>query len=91
MVESEQPIEIAICMGSSCFSRGNSKNLALIQDYLRTNKVEAAINLVGHLCQDECKEGPNLAIGGHTYHRVDSAALATILQRFFSKDDACPE
>lgn len=91
MAGTEPPVEIVICMGSSCFSRGNSKNLATIQDYLRTHKVESSINLVGHLCQDECKEGPNLAIGGQSYHRVDSTTLASILQRQFPKGGACPE
>jgi NADH:ubiquinone oxidoreductase subunit E len=83
MAGSEQ--EIVICMGSSCFSRGNSKNLALIQDYLKRNQLGADIKLVGHLCQSACKEGPNLVVNGQTYNRVDAATLTTILERHFPR------
>ena len=40
---------------------------------------------MGHLCQSACKEGPNLVVNGQTYNRVDSAALAAILERHFRK------
>jgi len=85
MIGNEQPVKIEICMGSSCFSRGNSKNLGLIQDYLQANKLQAGIKLVGHLCGGMCKEGPNLAVDGQIYHRVDAATLATILEQHFPK------
>lgn len=83
MTGSEQ--EIVICMGSSCFSRGNSKNLGLIQEYLKANQLAAEVKLVGHLCQSACKEGPNLVVNGQNYHRVDASALATILEQHFPK------
>jgi NADH:ubiquinone oxidoreductase subunit E len=83
MTGSEQ--EIVICMGSSCFSRGNSRNLGLIQDYLQANQLDAEIKLVGHLCQSACKEGPNVVVNGQTYNRVDSAALTAILDKHFRK------
>jgi NADH:ubiquinone oxidoreductase subunit E len=82
----ESPVEIVICMGSSCFSRGNAKNLGLIQDYLKSNGHQAEVKLVGHLCQSVCKEGPNLVINGQAYHRVDSATLSSILDGCFPKE-----
>jgi NADH:ubiquinone oxidoreductase subunit E len=84
MTGSEQ--EIVICMGSSCFSRGNSRNLGLIQDYLKAHQLDAEIKLVGHLCQSACKDGPNLVVNGQTYNHVDAAALATILGKQFPKE-----
>src|SRR5579862_4674670 len=85
MTGNEASIEIVICMGSSCFSRGNAKNLGVIQDYLKANGLQADVKLVGHLCQSVCKEGPNLVINGQAYHRVDSTALASILEGRFPK------
>lgn len=82
----QSPVEIVICMGSSCFSRGNAKNLGLIQDYLQSSGHQAEVTLVGHLCQSLCKEGPNLVINGEAYHRVDSAALTSILDGCFAKE-----
>jgi NADH:ubiquinone oxidoreductase subunit E len=81
----QSPVEIGICMGSSCFSRGNSKNLGLIQDYLKSNDLQADVKLVGQLCQNLCKEGPNLVVNGQTYHRVDSSTLSSILEGCFAK------
>jgi hypothetical protein len=34
MNDAKEPIELAICMGSSCFSRGNKKNIVLIREYI---------------------------------------------------------
>jgi NADH:ubiquinone oxidoreductase subunit E len=81
----QSPVEIVICMGSSCFSRGNSKNLGLIQDYLKSNDLQADVKLVGQLCQNLCKEGPNLVVNGQAYHRVDSSTLSSILEGCFAK------
>ena len=38
---------IKVCMGSSCFARGNAKNLQLIQNYLEQKDIEAKVELVG--------------------------------------------
>ena len=34
---------IKVCMGSSCFARGNAKNLQLIQNFLEQNEIEAEV------------------------------------------------
>jgi NADH:ubiquinone oxidoreductase subunit E len=31
----EEKINITICLGSSCFARGNNKNLEFVQEYLK--------------------------------------------------------
>ena len=74
-------VEIVVCLGSSCFARGNSENLALINSYIDSNGLKASIRLTGRLCQDECKLGPNLIIGGELYHNVNTARLRELLQQ----------
>ena len=64
-------IEIVVCLGSSCFARGNSENLAIINQHVKTHGLNASIRLTGKLCQDECKQGPNLTIGGEHLPRRD--------------------
>ncbi len=32
--------EIVICLGSSCFARGNKQTVKIIQDYLKNNNLE---------------------------------------------------
>lgn len=74
------PIEIVICMGSSCFARGNAQNLAIIQEFLESHSLKGAVQFSGKLCQDACKLGPNLIICGESYHEVTAAKLREILQ-----------
>lgn len=81
MTHDMETIEIVICLGSSCFARGNTENLAIIQEYVGNHGLKASIRLSGRLCQDQCKEGPNLAIGGHVHHGVSAATLRGLLNQ----------
>jgi NADH:ubiquinone oxidoreductase subunit E len=68
---SANPIAITICMGSSCFSRGNNRSIGVIQSFLETRQGEPAIEVCGRLCEGQCKLGPNLCVNGRDYHEVD--------------------
>jgi NADH:ubiquinone oxidoreductase subunit E len=81
MTPDEDTVEIVICLGSSCFARGNSKNLAIIDSYVQSHGLNAAVRLTGRLCQDECMQGPNLSIGGQICHGVTTARLHELLQQ----------
>jgi len=74
------PIEIVVCLGSSCFARGNSENLAIINSHVQSQSLDASVRITGKLCQDECMQGPNLSIGGQVYHGVTAARLRGLLQ-----------
>jgi NADH:ubiquinone oxidoreductase subunit E len=74
-------IEIEVCMGSSCFARGNFENLEIIRAYLHSNKLDASVRLTGKLCHDLCKQGPNLTIGGALHHGVTEEKLRELLDR----------
>jgi NADH:ubiquinone oxidoreductase subunit E len=74
-------VTIEICMGSSCFSRGNAKNLAAIRAYLRENLSTATVRPVGHLCQGQCSEGPNIIINGEAHHRVNPSQIGALLDK----------
>jgi (2Fe-2S) ferredoxin len=73
--------EVIVCLGSSCFARGNSQHLAAIEAYLQSHGLSDEIRVTGRLCQDECKEGPNLTSCSNHYHNVTSAKLREILQQ----------
>ena len=70
---------IKVCMGSSCFARGNAKNLQLIQNFLKQNEIEAEVELTGLRCCNRCAVGPNITIDGVEYHNVDNGTLLDIL------------
>ena len=81
MASDDGVVEIVVCLGSSCFARGNSENLAIINQHVKTHGLNASIRLTGKLCQDQCKLGPNLTIGGEFYHGVTAARLRELLQQ----------
>ena len=74
-------LEVVVCLGSSCFARGNAENLAIIEEHVQSHGLKAAVRLTGRLCQDQCKQGPNLSIGGELYHGVTAARLRELLQQ----------
>lgn len=81
MASEDGVVEIVVCLGSSCFARGNSENLAILNQYVQSQGLNASIRFTGKLCQDECKQGPNLIIGGKFYHCVTAVQLRELLQQ----------
>lgn len=77
-----KPANITICMGSSCFSRGNNRNIEVIQSYLGTRTLPPGVELSGHLCQGHCKSGPNVSINGKMYHEVDPIVIIGLLNHY---------
>lgn len=76
--------QITICLGSSCYSRGNNTHLEVIRKYIAENHLEAEITFSGHLCEELCSEGPILRIGDTVYKEVNLSGLYRILQEEFS-------
>ena len=74
-------VEIVVCLGSSCFARGNSENLAVINNQIESRGLKASVRLTGRLCQDQCKQGPNIMIGGELHHNATPARLRELLQK----------
>ena len=73
--------EIVICLGSSCFARGNGDHLATIKEHLDKYGLAETVHLSGLLCQNQCKSGPNLTINGESLHEVTSDRLVDLLKR----------
>lgn len=76
--------QIKICMGSSCFARGNAKNLQIIQSFLTKHNLEAEIELSGLRCCNNCSKGPNINIDDVEYNNINSDALTDILEKHFN-------
>ncbi len=74
-------VEIVVCLGSSCFARGNAENLAILKNYVQRPGSNASLRLTGSLCKDRCKDGPNLMIAGKLHHCVTAARLRELLDQ----------
>lgn len=79
--------KITICMGSSCFARGNEANLALCEAFLseRGLQDEVDVDLGGALCTGNCATGPIVIVDGRTYTKVDAGVMSDILNTLFPK------
>lgn len=75
--------QIRICLGSSCYSRGNNVHLEMIRNYIANHHLEAEIRFSGHLCENLCSNGPILKIDDKIYKEVTLSALYRILEAEF--------
>lgn len=74
---------IQICMGSSCFSRGNALNAELIHRLLETEYLDGDWHLAGlsgTLCEGRCKDGPIIVVDGIVHTRVEPAMIQDLLR-----------
>ena len=74
-----EKVKIALCMGSSCFTRGNNRLLKAIEDSIRENAWENRVILSGLRCENRCGRGPNVFIDGKLYQGLDVGTLLDLL------------
>jgi NADH:ubiquinone oxidoreductase subunit E len=73
--------EIVICLGSSCFSRGNRLCLGIIEKFLKDHNLQDQFFFHGSRCFDKCEKGPILKIGDKFFERVRPEDLTDLLKR----------
>ncbi len=74
-------LNITVCLGSSCFARGNEEHLSFIEEYVRDNNLEAKIDISGSRCEGKCADGPNITINGTLYSNITREKLKEILDK----------
>lgn len=74
-------ITVTVCMGSSCFSRGNSATAEAIQRYIAEKKLQDKVAIRGCLCESECKNGPNIRVDDTMYANVSADMAIDIISR----------
>ncbi len=70
---------IVICMGSSCFSRGNQENLQEVKDFLERNGLTDKVLLKGSRCEGACLKGPNMTVDGRIFNGIGPDNIDRIL------------
>jgi NADH:ubiquinone oxidoreductase subunit E len=71
--------EIIICLGSSCFARGNKNLLKTVQRYIMQQGLSEKVIFKGDHCFGECNQGPNVMIDGRLYNQVNEENILHIL------------
>ncbi len=77
----DDKVTIELCMGSSCFARGNSHVLTDIESFLSDNDLEDKVELVGHLCLNKCNDGPHISIDGVQYSCLSADCIVDLIRK----------
>lgn len=84
-------MDVEICMGSSCFSRGAKEILSAIQVYIVAQQLEKMIRLRGTLCRNNCQNGPCIRIADTKYHQVDPGVALDLLRHHIEAVESARE
>ncbi|MFO7789249.1 MAG: (2Fe-2S) ferredoxin domain-containing protein [Bacteroidota bacterium] len=66
----DKNITITICLGSSCYSRGNKETVSEIQAYLEEKGLTDKLKFKGGHCFGNCSDGPVMIINDKTYYNI---------------------
>ena len=72
---------ISVCMGSSCFGRGNAANAELLTRFVEEHKLSDRVEVSGCLCGGDCARGPNIRINDKLISGVSEQTLLSIVAR----------
>jgi NADH:ubiquinone oxidoreductase subunit E len=75
--------EVVICLGSSCFARGNKQLVKIVNDYLRDRNLLNEVRFHGQRCFGHCAVGPSLKLDGKLLERQDEDTVIALLDEFF--------
>jgi len=78
--------EIIICLGSSCFSRGNKKTVQIIKQYIKDHQLEDKVYFHGSHCFGNCEHGPIIKVDDKEYQNVSPDNIIYLLDKIFSAD-----
>jgi NADH:ubiquinone oxidoreductase subunit E len=75
--------EVVICLGSSCFARGNKQLVKIVNDYLRDRDLLNEVRFHGQRCFGECAAGPSMKLDGILLEQMDEVSVIEKLDDFF--------
>ena len=77
--------ELVICLGSSCFARGNKQMVHIVKKYLDDHQLTHKVNFKGKHCFGNCEHGPGFMVNDNRYNQVDKDKIINILEEELSK------
>lgn len=86
----KEPVEIVICLGSSCFARGNASVLAEIERLVDERGLARRVLVRGSRCEGACAGGPNIRIAGVAHHGVRVEDVCSLLDEALGDSGESP-
>ncbi len=75
--------EVVICLGSSCFARGNKQLVKIVNDYLHDRNLLNEVRFHGERCFGQCAVGPSIKLEGKLIERLEEDSVIALLDEFF--------
>jgi NADH:ubiquinone oxidoreductase subunit E len=75
--------KLILCLGSSCYSRGNQHVLEVIKEYLKENNLKDRVDFRGQLCSGNCSNGPIMRLDEERFEQIDEQKAIKILENYF--------
>jgi len=75
--------DIQICLGSSCFSRGNKRLVKVIDQFISEKNIRHLVHFHGAHCFSGCDKGPLMHIDGKEYTGLTEEKVLLILNDEF--------
>jgi NADH:ubiquinone oxidoreductase subunit E len=70
---------VTVCMGSSCFGKGNAANAECLTRFIEERRLGDKIEVSGCLCGNACARGPNIRINGRLISGVSEQTIIGII------------
>lgn len=68
-----------LCLGSSCFARGNQELISIVRKYISRKRLDDKVEFKGEHCFNNCSEGPNMMIGTRLFQTVTTENIEQFL------------
>jgi len=73
--------KIILCLGSSCFARGNQELVPIINKYISRKNLGDKVEFSADHCFNNCSEGPNIFIDGRLFEKIGHENIENILEK----------
>jgi NADH:ubiquinone oxidoreductase subunit E len=80
-------LEISICLGSSCFARGNQRIVHQIKRFIDEHRLNDQVYFKGTHCFGECREGPVIKVGDSFIHNLEESTIIELLRKELKAHD----
>jgi len=71
---------LVICVGSACYARGNARTVPAVQEFLREQGLQDEVRVTATLCQNQCRQGPNLCFDGECLCGINPESVTEMLE-----------
>jgi len=84
----DAPVDVSVCVGTSCFLRGSQELLASMGEKIEQEHWNGRINLKATFCSENCAMGPTVTVGET---KINKADLAKVIDEVEKQLKAVPE